>query len=143
VKRIVIFLVAAALIAVGLIALLNAFNYSVGTRTGTLDKLSSKGITCWTTEGQLALRAFSRTGTLRANNQTIDNTFYFSVPDRDVRKALDAIPAGSPVSLEYRQKLFALAWPVPFLCIRRTQYEVVGVRLAPALPMDNDVPLRP
>ena len=70
-------------------AILNQFNYSVGTRTGTIDKLSHKGVACWTNEGQLALRNFSRSSELRANPQNIDNTFYFSVPDADVRKQLE------------------------------------------------------
>ncbi len=124
-----------------IVKLLSAFNYSIGARTGTLDKLSSKGIACWTTEGQLALPAFSRPGTLRSREQTIDNTFYFSVPDADVRRQLEGVPPGSPVTLEYRQKLFALAWPIPFFCVRRTQYEIVGVKPAPAYQATP--PMRP
>lgn len=141
-KKILVIIAAFALLLVGLVALLNSYNYSIGTRTGILDKLSSKGITCWTTEGQLALPAFAKPGTLGARSESVDNTFYFSVPDRDVRKQLEAIPPGSPVTLDYRQKLFALAWPVPFLCLRRTQYEIVGVRPAPALPLSQS-PQRP
>jgi hypothetical protein len=102
-----------------LVALLNLFNYSVGVRTGVIGKLSRKGVACWTTEGQLALPNFARSGSLRGAGQGVDNTFYFSVPDADVRKQLEAIPDGSPVTLEYRQKLFALDWPLPFFCKRR------------------------
>jgi hypothetical protein len=126
-----------------LITLLNAFNYSVGMRTGTLDKLSRKGIACWTTEGQLALPAFSKSGNLRSGSENLDNTFYFSVPDPDVRKQIEAIPPGSSVTLEYHQKLFALDWPLPFLCVRRTQYEIVGVKPAPAYHPDIPMPARP
>jgi len=115
-------------------ALLNLFNYSVGVRTGVIGKLSRKGIACWTTEGQLALPNFARSGSLRGSGPTVDNTFYFSVPDPDIRKQLEAIPDGSPVALEYHQKLFALDWPIPLLCRRRTEYEIVGVRLAPSFP---------
>ncbi len=125
-----------------IVKLLSAFNYSTGTRTGTLDKLSSKGIACWTTEGQLALPAFSRPGTLRSREQTIDNTFYFSVPEAEVRKQLESVPPGSAVTLEYHQKLFALAWPIPFFCVRRTQYEIVGVKPAPAYQPPT-TPMRP
>jgi hypothetical protein len=132
-----------AVILLILIALLNAFNYSVGMRTGTLDKLSRKGIVCWTTEGQLALPAFSRSGNLRSSSENIDNTFYFSVPDPDVRKQIEAIPPGSSVTLEYHQKLFALDWPLPFLCVRRTQYEIVGVKPAPAYHPDATMPAKP
>jgi hypothetical protein len=126
-----------------LTALLNAFNYSVGMRTGILDKLSRKGIACWTTEGQLALAAFSKSGKLRSGAEDLDNTFYFSVPDPDVRKQLEAIPPGSPITLEYHQKLFALNWPLPFLCVRRSQYEIVGVKPAPAFRPDTPMPARP
>ncbi len=112
--------------------LLNLFNYSVGERTGVLSKLSTKGVACWTMEGELAQPSFSKTGALRSRDAPIDNTFYYSVPDPDVRKRLEAVPPGSPVSLQYQQKLFALDLPLPFLCRRRTQYEIVEVRLAPA-----------
>ncbi len=124
-------------------ALLNAYNYSIGSRTGVIDKLSTKGVLCWTTEGQLALPNFSKSGALGQKNENIDNTFYFSVPNREVRKQIDSIPPGSPVTLEYHQKLFALDWPLPFLCLRRTQYEIVGVKPAPAYPSTAPMPARP
>jgi hypothetical protein len=132
-----------AALVLGLTALLNAYNYSVGTRTGLLDKLSTKGFACWTTEGQLALAAFSRSGTLGSSNENLDNTFYFSVPSADVRRQIEAIPPGSPVTLEYHQKLFTLDWPIPFFCVRRTQYEIVGVRPAPAYPTNTPPPAKP
>ncbi len=122
------------------VGVLNLFNYSIGTRTGVISKLSTKGVACWTSEGQLALPNFTRGGP-RSGNVNVDNTFYFSVPDQNVWKQLEAIPSGSPVTLEYRQKLFALAWPIPFLCIRKTDYEIVGVRPAPAFEMQP--PVRP
>ena len=113
--------------------LLSLFNYSVGERTGVLSKISTKGVACWTMEGELAQPSFSRSSALRSGNTPIDNTFYFSVPNPDVRDQLGAVPPGSPVSLQYEQKLFALDLPLPFLCRRRTQFEITGVRLAPAL----------
>lgn len=125
-------------VVVGAIRLLNVIDYSVGTRTGVIGKLSSKGLVCWTNEGQLALPNFTR-GTSRSGD--IDNTFYFSVPDESVWKQIQAISPGSPVNLEYRQKLFPLAIALPFLCVRRTEYEVTGVRLAPAY--EPVTPLRP
>jgi hypothetical protein len=36
------------------------------------------------------------------------------------------------VALQYEQKLFALDLPLPLLCRRRSQFEITGVRLAPA-----------
>ena len=122
--------------------LLSLFNYSVGERTGVLSKISKKGVACWTTEGELAQPSFSKSGALRSGNAPIDNTFYFSVPDPDVRKQLDAVPPGSSVSLQYEQKLFALDLPLPLLCRRRTQFEITGVRFAPAYQPEG-VPVRP
>ena len=129
-------LLSAALVPVVLLyagaLLLSFFNYAVGERTGVLSKLSTKGVACWTMEGELAQPSFSRSGALRSQNAPIDNTFYFSVPDPNVRKQVEAVPPGSAVSLQYEQKLFALDLPLPLLCRRRTQYEITGVRLAPA-----------
>jgi hypothetical protein len=123
-----------------LTALLNLFNYSVGIRTGVISKLSTKGVACWTNEGQLALPNFTRGGP-GSGNVNIDNTFSFSVPDQAVWNQLQAMPSGSPVTLEYHQKLFSLAWPLPFFCKRKTDYEIVGVRPAPAYEMQP--PVRP
>lgn len=135
---------AALAVFIGLALLLNAYNYSVGSRTGLIDKLSVTGLLCWTTEGQLALPNFSRPDSLAKKNAgAIDNTFYFSVPDKDVRKQIEAIPRGSAVSLQYHQKMFALSLPLPLLCRRRTDYEIVGVTLAPNLERGADEPVRP
>jgi hypothetical protein len=133
--KIAIWLVIFILLFFVLLALLNNFNYSVGARTGVLSKLSTRGVACRTSEGQLALPNFSRSNDRRPRNQEFDNTFKFSVPDADVRKQLEAIPAGQTVTLDYHQKLFALDWPLPFLCVRRTAFEIVGVRPGPASPV--------
>jgi hypothetical protein len=122
--------------------LLSLFNYSVGERTGVLSKLSTKGVACWTMEGELAQPSFSKSGALRSGDTPVDNTFYFSVPDPDVRKQVEAAPPGSAVSLQYEQKLFALDLPLPLLCRRRTQYEITRVRLAPAYQSEG-LPARP
>ena len=131
IKLIALLLVPVVLFYAGAL-LLSLFNYAVGERTGVLSKISRKGVACWTTEGELAQPSFSKSGALRSKNAPIDNTFYFSVPDPDVRKQLEAVPPGASVSLQYEQKLFALDLPLPLLCRRRTQYEITGVRLAPA-----------
>jgi hypothetical protein len=109
--------------------LLDLYNYSVGSRTGIISKLSTKGVACWTNEGQLALPNFTR-GTVRAG-ATVENTFHFSVPDADVWKKLRDISPGTPVNLQYRQKLFPLALALPFLCVRRTEFEILGAEPAP------------
>ena len=122
--------------------LADMFNFSVGERTGILSKLSTKGIACWTMEGELAQPNFSKSTVLRSKNDTVDNTFYFSVPDEAVRKQLQDVPLGSSVSLQYQQKLFVLDLPLPMICRRRTQFEITGVRLAPAF-QPGGVPARP
>jgi hypothetical protein len=128
-KLLVLAIAPITLFLVGLL-LLDMFNYSVGERWGVVSKLSTKGVACWTMEGELAQPNFSKTSALRSKNAAIDNTFYFSVPDPDVRKQLEAVPPGSAVTLQYNQKLFALDLPIPLMCRRRTQFEIVGVRLA-------------
>ena len=124
-------LVLAIVLFLGATLLLNTYNYADGTRTGLITKFTTKGIGCWTTEGNLAQASFAKSGELNSANAGIDNTFYFSVPDHAIQKEIDAIPQGSPVTLNYHQKLFALDLPIPFFCLRRTQYEIVGVTPAP------------
>ena len=124
-------LVLVIVLFVGVTASLNAYNYADGTRTGLITKLAEKGVLCWTTEGNLSQASFAKSNELLSDNAVSDNTFYFSVPDPVIQKAIEAIPAGSPVTLTYHQKLFALDLPIPFFCLRRTQYEVVGVTPAP------------
>lgn len=125
------------------VLLLDSFNYAVGERTGVISKLSQKGIACWTWEGQLAQPNFARSSALGSGrNSPIDNTFDFSVPDPAARKQLENIPPGSSVALQYNQKLFVLDLPLPLMCRRRTQFEITGVRLAPALSPEQ-IPVRP
>ena len=121
--------IALLILTAALLLLVNIYNYSAGTRTGVLSKLSRKGIACWTNEGQLALPNFTK-GTARAG-AVVENTFHFSVPDDDVWKKLRDIAPGTAVNLQYRQKLFPLALALPFLCVRRTEFEIVGVEPAP------------
>ena len=121
----------AIILFLGATALLNIYNYADGSRTGLITKLAEKGVLCWTTEGNLSQASFAKSNELLSDNSVSDNTFYFSVPDPVIQKAIEAIPAGSPVTLTYHQKLFALDLPIPFFCLRRTQYEVVGVTPAP------------
>jgi hypothetical protein len=133
----------AVVLILSFVALLNAFNFSTGRRIGVISKLSTKGIACWTMEGELAMPNFSQSGSLRSSNASVDNTFYFSVPDPDIQKQLQAIPLGSPVAVEYQQKLFSLHWPLPFFCVRRTEFEIVGVTLAPASSLNSPTTARP
>ncbi len=143
VKILVVVILPISLFVIGLL-LLNSFNYAVGERTGVISKISQKGIACWTWEGQLAQPNFSRSSAIGAGgrNSPVDNTFDFSVPDPEARKQLENIPPGSSVALQYNQKLFVLDLPLPLMCRRRTQFEITGVRLAPALSPEQ-IPVRP
>jgi hypothetical protein len=142
-KILIVVILPIALFLGGLL-LLDSFNYSVGERTGVISKLSQKGIACWTWEGQLAQPNFSKSSALGAGgrNSPVDNTFEFSVPDPEARKQLENIPPGSSVALQFNQKLFVLDLPLPLMCRRRTQFEITGVRLAPALSPEQ-IPVRP
>ncbi len=140
--KLITWLVVAIAIVLGLVFLLNAYNYSIGTRTGTIDKISTKGFGCWTTEGQLALPNFSKSDTLGSAGKTMDNTFYFSIPDKEVQKQFEAIAPGSAVTVQYHQKMFPLSLPIPFFCVRRTQYEITSVTPAAAYAPPQ-IPMRP
>ncbi|ARN80011.1 hypothetical protein [Methylocystis bryophila] len=141
-KIFVVLIAPITIFVVGLL-LLDSFNYAVGERTGVISKLSQKGIACWTWEGQLAQPNFARSSAFGSGrNSPVDNTFDFSVPDPEARKQLENIPPGSSVALQYNQKLFVLDLPLPLMCRRRTQFEITGVRLAPALSPEQ-IPVRP
>lgn len=114
------------------------YTYSEGMRQGTISKLSKKGVLCKTWEGELAMANFSRDGTLGSGNRGTDNTFYFSVDDKETAQQLtDAMMRNSVVNLAYEQKLFALSWPVPGACQRRTEYEVHDVQVLGVAPQPN------
>lgn len=89
-----LWVLAPIVILLGAVALLYSVNYSVGFRTGILNKLSSKGLFCWTTEVQLALADFSKSGDFRAREENLDNTLHFSVPapkcESELRQRLPA-----------------------------------------------------
>lgn len=129
-KLLVLFIAPVTLFYVAMM-LANMFNYAVGERTGVLSKISKKGVACWTMEGEMAAPSFSRSGNLRDRDTSVDNTFYFSIPDPNVLQQLEAASPGSAVTVRYNQKLFALDLPLPMMCRRRTQYEATGVKLAP------------
>lgn len=87
--------------------------YSTGERVGYVQKISKKGWTCKTWEGELAM--VSMPGTL-------PQIFSFTIRDEAVaRKVMDA--AGQRVALTYEQHRF-----VPSQCFGETEYFITQVR---------------
>ena len=85
-------------------------SYSNGTRVGTIDKFSKKGLACKTYEGELSLKG------------SAVKTWKFSVPDENIAsKVQDAQNAGKPVSLTYEQKFFVIP------CTADTDYFITEV----------------
>ena len=109
------FLVVAALLCVGYVALVLAVPYSSGQRTGYVQKLSHKGWLCKTYEGELAMTTVPGTA---------PQIFRFTVRDSKVAQAIDEA-SGSQVVLDYEQHV-----GVPTDCFGETEYYVTSVRKA-------------
>lgn len=89
------------------------YTYSEGTRTGYVQKLSSKGWLCKTWEGELAMTTVPGTAPV---------IFSFSVRNDSVAQEITKI-AGSQVTLFYKEHR-----GVPTSCFGETAYFVDGVR---------------
>lgn len=91
-------------------------SYSNGERVGYVQKISRKGWTCKTWEGELTMVSIPGTS---------PQIFPFSVRDDSIaRKLNDA--AGKRVALEYEQHK-----GVPSRCFGETEYFITGVRVLP------------
>jgi len=115
-RVVIVLLVILALPALGFAAwawLTLHVSYSNGERVGYVQKISKKGWTCKTWEGELAM--VSMPGTL-------PQIFSFSVRnDAVARRIMDA--GGQRVALVYEQHRF-----VPTQCFGETEYYIVDVR---------------
>lgn len=85
--------------------------YSDGVRTGIIQKLSTKGIFCKSTEGELAMSAMKpKTHSDEKGNTTgvtYSNIWEFSVKDTIIKDQIEAAMAsGAPVTLHYTQVLW-------------------------------------
>ena len=89
------------------------YTYSEGTRTGFVQKLSSKGWLCKTWEGELAMST---------QPGTAPRIFNFSVRSDSVAHEIEKIE-GSQVTLFYKEHR-----GVPTSCFGETEYFVDGVR---------------
>lgn len=96
-------------------------NYSNGTRSGYVNKLSIKGLIWKTNEGELQLGA--------GEAASLQPPFEFSVTNPDVlAKVQAAQESGERVSLTYRQWLVMPFW------VGDSRYEIVGVNVPKVKP---------
>lgn len=111
-KRLIIALVALALLFAAYLWVALHWSYSEGERAGWLQKLSYKGWLCKTWEGELALVSLPGTATVEK--------FYFTVRDEAVAQKLkDAM--GRRIALQYQEKV-----GLPTSCFGDTRYFVTG-----------------
>jgi hypothetical protein len=91
-------------------------DYSDGSRTGHIIKLSHKGVVCKTWEGELALGS--------SNLMTMGPIFEFTVEDPKVLEAIkQKMNAGAQITLDYHQEM----WVMPCRTENKGYYFAVGV----------------
>ena len=82
-------------------------NYSEGSRTGYVTKISHKGVVFKTYEGELNFGFF---GGSANNGKAAENVWYFSVVDSKVAQQVEkASKAGHKVTLYYKQKYIKIS----------------------------------
>ncbi|MCB0556956.1 MAG: hypothetical protein KDD02_25640 [Phaeodactylibacter sp.] len=116
IKRIVLILLALAIVGGASYVWVCGWTYSQGTRAGTLIKISDKGVVFKTYEGQLNLGGFQQSST----NGVVGNIWDFSVAKRDIFEKLQNYE-GKQVKLAYKQRYKAFPWQGD------TEYFVVSV----------------
>jgi hypothetical protein len=118
--RIVLALVAVALLIAGYFWLVLAWSYSTGERAGWIQKLSKKGWVCKTWEGELAM--VSMPG-------TTPEKFYFTVRDDAVAQRINQV-MGKRVTLHYEEKV-----GLPTSCFGETRHFVTRVTVVDEIPL--------
>ena len=118
--RIVLALVAVALLIAGYFWLVLTWNYSIGERAGWIQKLSKKGWVCKTWEGELAM--VSMPG-------AIPEKFYFTVRDDAVAERINPV-MGKRVTLHYEEKV-----GLPTSCFGETRHFVTRVTVVDEIPL--------
>jgi hypothetical protein len=114
----------ALVIIVTIVAAIVSFKYwgkyDTGFRSGTVMKLSNKGVVFKTFEGELDLNAIEQ----RRGEKENDELWYFSVPKKkkDVQQKLKEVSlTGERVELEYYERYWRIPWR------GKTKYFVTGV----------------
>ena len=118
--RIVLALVAVALLIAGYFWLVLTWSYSTGERAGWIQKLSKKGWVCKTWEGELAM--VSMPG-------AIPEKFYFTVRDDAVVQRINPV-MGKRVTLHYEEKV-----GLPTSCFGETRHFVTRVTVVDEIPL--------
>lgn len=96
--------------------------YSDGERTGTVSKISYKGVVCKSWEGELVMGGLRSTRDTEGRRGVAANIFLYSVKDEQiVSKIKEAARTGARTTLTYDQKL------LPEICGRKTSYVITGV----------------
>lgn len=94
------------IVFVALSALLSACgeNYSNGSRVGTVNKFSYKGLVMKSWEGEMNMGGFRNQTDSNGNTAVVANVFRFNVQSPEVvKKVQDAMTTGARVELVYRQ----------------------------------------
>jgi len=100
-----------AWLVVSIIGLGASDSYSSGSRSGTVVKLSKRGLFWKTWEGEIAVGAVqTRSG--KDGTKAVPVVFEFSVTDQSVVDALnEAMDSGDPVTVDYGQP-YVMSWSV-------------------------------
>lgn len=105
------------------ISLTGCFDYSNGTRSGTVTKFSHKGIFCKTWEGELNVGGFRNRNNGQGGSTVVANIFEFTVEDEKIVPQIQAaLESDKPVVLEYHEELFTSP------CRSSTNYFITGVK---------------
>lgn len=119
IKRLIVFLLVAVLLAAAYFWAALSWSYSSGERAGWVQKFSKKGWLCKTWEGELALVSLPG---------ATPEKFFFTVRDEAV--ATNLVSAmGKRVSLHYEEKI-----GLPTTCFGDTRHYVTKVTLAEEIP---------
>ncbi len=124
IRRLLLVLVALALLAAAYLWLALTWSYSTGERAGWVQKFSHKGWVCKTWEGELALVSLP--------GSTVEK-FLFTVRDDGVARQITAA-MGKRVTLHYEEKV-----GLPTSCFGETRHFVTGVSINPDIPLGPGV----
>ncbi|MCW5609583.1 MAG: hypothetical protein KIS83_02670 [Rubrivivax sp.] len=129
-KKLVLPLVAAALLVALYFWAALSWNYSTGDRAGWVQKLSKKGWLCKTWEGELALVSLPGTA---------PEKFFFTIRDDAVAEQVSRV-MGKRVTLHYDEKV-----GLPTSCFGETRHFVTRVSVSEEIPLAAGVmvPSRP
>jgi hypothetical protein len=105
-----------------------SWSYSTGERAGWVQKLSKKGWTCKTWEGELAMVSMPGAA---------PEKFYFTVADDAVAEQVTRL-MGKRASLHYEEKV-----GLPTSCFGETRHYVTSARVAEEMPMLPGAPATP